>query len=259
MPCNYTHYRMGAQALSGLPGDVRRSIQRFRRLYNAGLQGPDLLFYYNPFLKNAIGRLGSTFHRQTGKDFFSRVCRQFRSDPTEAGMVYIYGLLAHYCLDSIAHPYVESVTGSGKPGHIELEVEFDRFLLELDGKTPAHQQYLGKNVKLTWGECETVSHFLQPATPGNVRRSVTVMKLCMWLLTAPALRKPVAAVVRHLSATVREQLMTIGPNPSCARLDDSMVDLLSKALERYPEMLRQLREHIQNGTPLGEDFELTFG
>lgn len=259
MPCNYTHYRMGALVIARLPGDARQSIQRFRRLYNAGLQGPDLFFYYNPFLKNPMKKLGSAFHKQTGREFFGWVCRQLRSQPTEAGMVYLYGLLGHYCLDSTAHPYVKEITASGSPGHIELEVEFDRFLLELDGKTPAHQQYLGKNVKLTRGECETVSHFLQPATAWQVRRSAWMMRLCMRLLTAPALRKPVAAVVRRLPPAVREQLMTVGPNPSCAQLDEKLMALFQNALERYPEMLRQLREYIRNGTPLGEDFEAVFG
>lgn len=259
MPSNYTHYRMGAMALSGLPADARQSIQRFRRLYNAGLQGPDPLFYYDPALKNRVGVLGSTLHTQTGKQFFQHACRQYRSEPTEAGLVYLYGLLGHYCLDSIAHPFVNSVTAEGKPGHIELEVEFDRFLLEQEGRSPAHRQYLGGNVKVTRGECVTIARYLQPATPENIHRSFLGMKLCMWLLTAPALRKTAAAILRRTPPKVRQQQMTDGPNPACAHLDEKMEELLHQAVDRYPDMLRQLREHLENGTPLGEDFDPTFG
>ncbi len=42
MPSTYAHYRMGAALLPMLPADVRRVIQRFRRLFDVGLHGPDI-------------------------------------------------------------------------------------------------------------------------------------------------------------------------------------------------------------------------
>lgn len=50
MPANYAHYRFGKQLLSGMCPNDRRSIQRFRRLYDMGLHGPDIFFYYNPLM-----------------------------------------------------------------------------------------------------------------------------------------------------------------------------------------------------------------
>lgn len=44
MPANYAHYRFGKQLLSGMCPNDRRSIQRFRRLYDMGLHGPDIFF-----------------------------------------------------------------------------------------------------------------------------------------------------------------------------------------------------------------------
>ena len=104
MPANYAHYRFGKQLLSGMCPNDRRSIQRFRRLYDMGLHGPDIFFYYNPLIKTATGQLGGVFHAQSGQEFFARVCAQAGS---EAGRVYLLGLLGHYCLDSLCHPYVE--------------------------------------------------------------------------------------------------------------------------------------------------------
>ena len=104
MPANYAHYRFGKQLLSGMCPNDRRSIQRFRRLYDMGLHGPDIFFYYNPLIKTATGQLGGVFHAQSGQEFFARVCAQAGS---EAGRVYLLGLLGHYCLDSVCHPYVE--------------------------------------------------------------------------------------------------------------------------------------------------------
>ena len=70
MPASYAHYRFGKLLLPQLPADVRQTIQRFRRMYDLGLQGPDFFFYYNIFMKTSTGALGSTFHRQTGQEFF---------------------------------------------------------------------------------------------------------------------------------------------------------------------------------------------
>ena len=98
MPANYAHYRFGKQLLSGMCPNDRRSIQRFRRLYDMGLHGPDIFFYYNPLIKTATGQLGGVFHAQSGQEFFARVCAQAGS---EAGRVYLLGLLGHYCLDSL--------------------------------------------------------------------------------------------------------------------------------------------------------------
>ena len=38
MPAGYAHYRFGKLLLPHLPADVRQTIQRFRRMYDAGLQ-----------------------------------------------------------------------------------------------------------------------------------------------------------------------------------------------------------------------------
>ena len=79
MPANYAHYRFGKQLLSGMCPNDRRSIQRFRRLYDMGLHGPDIFFYYNPLIKTATGQLGGVFHAQSGQEFLARVCAQARA------------------------------------------------------------------------------------------------------------------------------------------------------------------------------------
>ena len=154
MPANYAHYRFGKQLLSGMCPNDRRSIQRFRRLYDMGLHGPDIFFYYNPLIKTATGQLGGVFHAQSGQEFFARVCAQAGS---EAGRVYLLGLLGHYCLDSLCHPYVEKKEADGSARHVELESEFDRYLLEADGVVLPHTYDGSAHMRLTRGECVTVA------------------------------------------------------------------------------------------------------
>ena len=48
MPSVYAHYRFGAAMLAKMPGDIRLPVQRYRRLFDIGLHGPDLFFYARP-------------------------------------------------------------------------------------------------------------------------------------------------------------------------------------------------------------------
>lgn len=78
MPSTYAHHRFGTALLRTMPGDVRRTISRFPRLFDVGLQGPDIFYYSSPLLKTNTSFLGIRFHEQTGQEFFQRVCRVVR-------------------------------------------------------------------------------------------------------------------------------------------------------------------------------------
>ena len=258
MPANYAHYRFGQLSVPQLSADIRRPILRFRQLYDVGLHGPDLFFYYNPLMHTAVGDLGDTFHAQTGREFFTRACEMLRNNPSEGGTAYLYGLLGHYCLDSQCHPFVHAATEDGKIGHVELEVEFDRFLLDKDGKTPPCTQDLSGHMKLTRGECVTVAAFYPPATPANINQSIHHMAWSVKLLAGKN-RKFLQNLLVLTSDTVAQNLMQDPANHKCLHLSPVMLELYDQALARYSSMLAQLADHLANGTPLGEDFDPTFG
>jgi len=255
MPSNYAHYRFGKLLYPELPADVRQCVQRFRRLYDMGLQGPDFFFYYNPFMKTAVGSLGGQFHSQTGQEFFTRVCAQANS---EAARAYLYGLLGHYCLDSACHPFVESKVASGEARHVALESEFDRYLLEKDGLVPPHIQDMSPRIKLTRGECVTVAGFYPPATPNNVNQSVHFMAFALRFLSGKN-RKRVRRLLNRLGPSLCDSLIPEEPVEDYARMDSELLARYNRALKHYLELLEQLKAHMANGDPLGEDFSVTFG
>ena len=148
MPAAYAHYRFGAQMLGRMPADVQRTAKRNRRLFDVGLHGPDLFFFYRPVISTKIGRMGHKFHMQTGREFFSRVCRNLRLNPGEAGQAYLYGVLCHYVLDAHCHPLVVQADWEGPVSHSRIEAEFDRFLMGLDGIHPPKEMRLTKHMTL---------------------------------------------------------------------------------------------------------------
>ena len=46
MPSTYAHRRFGVNVLEHLPDELRAQLEQNRELYDIGLHGPDLLFYY---------------------------------------------------------------------------------------------------------------------------------------------------------------------------------------------------------------------
>ncbi len=258
MPTNYAHYRFGTQALSQMSPDLQRPIQRFRRMFDMGLHGPDLLLYYNPLMQNELSALSRQLHSQSGREFFIQAIDVLKATPSEAARAYLYGLLCHYCLDSVCHPLVHSETDAGAFGHIELEVEFDRFLLDLDGMVPPCRQDMSRHMKLTRGECVTVAQFYPNVSPEAIHRCVTTMAAGTRVLAGKH-RKLLGKALSLLPGNAIQHLMLPHANHKCFHLNSAMLDRYAQACLRFPAMVEQLTAHLDYNAPLGEEFDPSFG
>lgn len=261
MPSNYAHYRFGVQLLGTLPTDAQRTVCRFRQLYDMGLHGPDIFFYHNPVLQTSVRKLGRRFHYQTGKQFFEHACRSIRLNPSEGAMAYLYGVLAHYALDSLSHPFIKRSAEQGKATHTQIEVEFDRYLLELDGKKPPYLQDTSVHMQLTPGQCQTVAGFYPNVSAGTVRKCVDNMSAITRLLVIP--KGPRRDLMTKLMGVAGREsagmLMPIHPNRDCAELDPSLLRLFEMAMDRYPILFDQIQAHLRSNAPVGTDFSVIFG
>ena len=254
MPASYAHYRFGKLLLPELPGDVRQCVQRFRRMYDAGLHGPDIFFYHNPFLDTPAGKLAKQYHRQDGQTFFSQACAAADS---EAARAYLYGLLAHYCLDAVCHPFVDKMANSGAAGHIRLEAEFDRYLMAMDGIPEPHRHDMTKHLKLTRGECMTVAGFYPPATGAEVSQSVRFMGFALRFLAGGS-REKREKLLRKLKPSVCDFFIPEQPVTDFARMDSELLARFNRACKQYPQLLAQLEACRKSGKPLGEEFAPNF-
>ncbi len=255
MPSSYAHYRFGKLLLPRLPGEARSCIQHFRRMYDVGLQGPDPFFYYNFLWDTPIGRLGNQFHSQSGQAFFTHACKAAGS---EAARAYLYGLLAHYCLDAQIHPYVQQLVDIGEARHVALESEFDRFLLALDGK-PAPQNYdVSKHLKLTRGECMSVAAFYPGTTGAQISRSVKNMAFAKRFLANPK-RRRAEALLKTVKPSLCEHFIPEKEQPELAPYIRELKDRYDEALEAFPLLLEQLTACLEQGGELGAAFEADFG
>lgn len=255
MPASYAHYRFGKLLLPTLPADVRQTIQRFRRMYDMGLQGPDFFYYYNPFLKTAAGQLGKEFHRQSGQAFFPNACKAASS---EAAKAYLYGLLAHYCLDAACHPFINQLVTIGEAEHVALESEFDRYLLVRDKEPSPHTFDMSKFFRVTRGECMTIAAFYPGTSGGTVSRSIRLMGFFTRLLCHPN-RKLRSAILERVKPSLCSFSIPQEENEELALYVRELHDLYAQAQEQYPVLLQQLQTHLKTGEPFGEDFSPSFG
>lgn len=233
MPSTYAHYRMGRWVLRNLPKPVCQKITPYRELYDIGLHGPDILFYYRPLAASCVSSAGYELHHCSGKDFFERAaCAADRCTDPQAGFAYICGLLCHYALDSTCHGYINEYEKKRGITHAEIETEFDRCLLVSDGCDPLSQS-LTDHIVPSAENAEIIAAFYDMVSPEEIRRSLSSMIRCSRLLLAP--RQPKRAAVCGLMtvsgryAALRGLMVNRQPNPDCAESCSRLSSLYTEA------------------------------
>lgn len=251
MPSCYAHYRFGQLVKSSLPAKAAKAAQHCPKLFNIGLHGPDFFFYFNPLFPTKTGALGMTYHYQSGAEYFTEAARIWQNSPTEGATAYLYGVLAHYALDASCHAFINT---SGV-GHTEMESEFDRYLLALDGKTP--DEDLSKYLKLSRGGCGTVAEFYPPLPAMVVGMSLRHMR---WVhhIIACWNRERLRKLARKFQPKLLTHILPDEPDPSCSQYDEQMYALFESARERFRVLAPQLEALMKENTPLGADFSISF-
>lgn len=183
MPQTYAHQYYGDLVYTQLPEEIRAVIAAHSELYDIGLQGPDILFYYHPLWTNPVATRGGELHESCGRTFFARSVmaltgmdplvagspqetaaghpdpsdsddrdphnvmtghlytslssEEARGNDAAAGLVYLYGCLCHFALDSICHPYINQYEAAvDGVTHSVIEGDLDRHLIALAGRDP---------------------------------------------------------------------------------------------------------------------------
>ena len=172
MPSTYAHRRFGADVLALLPDGLRATLEQHRELYDIGLHGPDLMFYYKALQSNteifkcktiSPRRLGNAMHEQKGEVFFTRARTVVENAPDkDAALAYALGFVCHFALDSTCHPYVEAYVRESGVGHCEIETEFDNALMREDGLDPI-KFFTASHIKPSRERAEVIAPFYEGA------------------------------------------------------------------------------------------------
>ena len=242
MPAAYAHYRFGGDCLQVLPEEIRSACLAYRDVFDFGVHGPDIFFYYHPFGKNPVNRFGSELHHHTGGEFFRRCAPVYRAgEDRDAMTAYLFGFLAHFALDSACHAYIN---GMDRPGlsHNHMEAQYEAFLMRKDGKDPDR---VNRNALLRPSRrtAEIIARFFEFSTE-QVLSSIRSQRRVMGILYSPTGVK--RALTRALCRGLKipghlEDLFTGGKeDPACSGVCGRLEEFYAQALAIYPELARNL-------------------
>ena len=263
MPSTYAHRRFGANVLEHLPEPLRSRIEAERELYDIGLHGPDLLFYYKAVKSNPVSRLGNAMHEKPGADFFGPArSRIAEAKDREAALVYVLGVICHFALDSTCHPYVEQYVRSSGVSHCEIETEFDNMLMRRDGLDPLHY-FTASHIHPSQRSAEVIAPFYDGITVeetlGAMKGMITVHKLLQ--ASNPVKRWVVLTGMKVVGAYdgLHGLVANPKPNPSCAESSRELDALYAKALPLAERLILEYIDTLDTDAPLDTAYRHTFG
>lgn len=195
MPGFTTHYLFGEYIYKKILPDtprLKRIIKKYRNIYNLGLEGPDVFFYYLPSILEWGINLGSVLHERRTGEFFENFISYIRNieKTKEKEILYSYlaGFLGHYLLDCNCHPYIYDITQYNplkKPPieyhgrHMSLERNMDTLLLKRWKKTVPSVFRNYRAIKITKKEQDILTEllaFIIPKTYHKKLKRFTIKK-----------------------------------------------------------------------------------
>lgn len=263
MPTTYAHYKFGKDVIGALTRPLQQSIESRRELFDIGLHGPDILFYYKALSKNRVNGLGYEMHDQFADEFFTRAVKVIEeSQDKAAARAYIYGFICHFALDSECHPYVEKMIQVSGISHSEIEMEFDRLLLKEEYIDPV--TYLAtKHIHPTRENAEIIAPFFEGISVEEVQKALSSMITCHKMLLAPKPMKrkllfggmKLVGQYEHLHGMV----MSEKANPACAEYSQLLKKQYAGAVLVAAGLIVKYQKVLFDGAELPRRFHKTFG
>ncbi len=263
MPTTYAHYKFGKEVISALPRPLQSAIENNRELFDIGVHGPDILFYYKALMKNPVNTQGYGLHDKMADEFFRNAMEVIKKaeDPA-AARAYIYGFICHFALDSECHPYVEKMIQTSGLSHSWIEMEFDRLLLKEDYINPVRYLTTG-HIHPNRKNASVIAPFFHEMTPELIEKSMRSMIFCHKALLAPgkAKRNLIFAFLKLAGQyeDKRGMVMSLEPDPACREYSRLLKRLYAGAVPLAAGLIIQYQKALFEGKELPERFHRTFG
>lgn len=255
MPAIATHYQFGQLVFWSIRGRVAEEIATHKRLFDLGLQGPDILFFFNPLKDNDVDALGHAVHNGTGRSFIEPALETIRNtytdDAQDAAIAYLAGCVCHFMLDSACHPEVEnSITD--EYSHNEIEADFDKEIL--------HKYSLSERRQIYIPVANTDYSILAPLYPTlsveQIKKSATNMRVYAAMLNHPHMVDLGARILKHDESFAQLCLPAAVRKPEIAvRLNRLLVEAVGPTVEAVVDIAS---EGVLP-SELIDRFNLTFG
>ncbi|MDD6035254.1 MAG: zinc dependent phospholipase C family protein [Lachnospiraceae bacterium] len=187
MPATYTHFKFGQDVKQRLPKRLRRIVSLEEDLFDIGLYGPDILFYYHAAVANPVSLTGFRMHKRNAYAFFKR---SLSLTADEKALAYMFGFICHFVLDGQCHDYIAEYEKKYGVRHLEIETELDRSLMVTDGLNPFEYPLAG-HVVPSVENAEVIQRFFPWLSVRQVKGALRDMLRCHRFLSAKGAMKRV--------------------------------------------------------------------
>lgn len=263
MPSNYAHHDFGNRVWRSMPPHLRKYVQVERPLFAIGQHGPDILFYYMAMGHNSVNAVGYDTHDKTGTDFFSHAAKVWihAGRPPEM-LAYLLGVICHFTLDAACHGYVEKKIQVSGVSHIQIETEFDRYLLCIHGLDPLRHR-LTRHICPNNNRAAMIAPIYPPVKSEEVLHALLAMKFYDCLLTGSSCwKRGLVDVGMRLTGNYESmRYMKIGRTPAaiCADSNLRLSKLMNRAVPESRSAIEDFLAHCLEGKVLPASFDRTFG
>lgn len=258
MPATYTHFRFGQEVRQRLPEELQRIIASAEELYDIGLYGPDILFYYHAALANPVSPAGFRMHKRNAYGFFQR---SLFVTTDEKSLAYLFGFICHFVLDGNCHDYIKKYEKKYGVRHLEIEAELDRSLMVGDGLNPFEYPLAG-HVKPSGENAEVIRRFFPFLSVRQIKGALRDMLRCHRFLSARGVIK--RAVLQILFSATGTYRLLYGlvirrrPDPRCLESCRGLKKIYWQSTETAADMITEYMEAKAGERKLGKRFSRSF-
>lgn len=263
MPTTYAHYRFGETVRKQLPESIQKIICENEELFHFGVHGPDHFFYYNPLKKTRVGMIGSRIHEEPAKKFFTRSARMIhKCGDKDAHLSYMYGYLCHFAMDYVCHGYIGEQMEEKGLTHYEIEAEYDRRLLVMDGHDNPVQVCVTNHLHPSPDNARIIADFYDGVSTKQVYRSLKGMLFYLNLLRAPGkvMRKLLffGMKMAGMYDSMGGLVMNYEEDPGCSATTDELVKRFEDSLKVAIPLITEYERYLKQGGALPDTFCYNF-
>lgn len=261
MPASYTHYSFGEAVYNNLSRELQKVIDGNRTIYNIGLNGPDILFYYKPLSKNPINILGHKMHKERAYEFFNNAKKHIVEHKREEAIPYILGFICHFILDSNCHPYIAEAMRESGISHEEIEAELDGRTMRANNLSPQAVN-AGNHIIATKEAARIIAEFYKQITEKQIYTSLKSVKfynellLCQNNLKRNIIKGGLGKIKGGTSFS--HMIINVVPNPNSKYMINKLMMLYENSINEATQMVEEYYGEMMKDAPINKRFNRNF-
>lgn len=179
---------------------------------------------------------------------------------SEKKLAYLFGFLCHYALDRTGHKYVNEMVDRGVAGHFEIEAEFDRLLMAMDGYDPL-THFVTDHIHPSIELAENIKQFFPGFSTMDMYGALVGQKNLLKLMNLPG-RFPRVLYTNATKAAgasrYGELFMPEKPNPKCYGTNKVLLEIFEATVPECVEFIVNLLPMVTGEKEWDERFLWNF-